>query len=149
MLQTIFYIPNEIGGIPLFGFGLLLAVCVIACVVTLVLLARRPGLNADTLGYIPLFAVLGAIVWLVLPHVCEDEGLPIRGYGTMLLVAVLAAIGLTVWRGRKLGLDPDMLIMLSFWVILPGILGARVFYIVEYWEDFQQPTLMVQLHRYG
>jgi phosphatidylglycerol:prolipoprotein diacylglycerol transferase len=35
--------------------------------------------------------------------------------------------------------------MLSFWMILPGILGARVFYIVEYWKDFQQPTLMETL----
>ena len=136
MLQTIFFIPNEIGGIPLFGFGLLLALCAIAGVVTVGWFAWRQGFNSDTLGYIPLFVILGAIVWFVLPHVCEPEGLPIRGYGTMLLVAVLAAIGLTIWRGRKLGLDPDMLVMLSFWMILPGILGARLFYIIQYREDF-------------
>ena len=136
MLQTIYFIPNEIGGIPLFGFGLLLALCAIACVVTVAWLAWRQGFNADTLGYIPLFAVLGAIVWFILPHVCEPEGLPIRGYGTMLLFAVLASIGLTVWRGRRQGLDPDMLIMLCFWMILPGILGARIFYIIQYREDF-------------
>ncbi len=136
MLQTIFFIPDNIGGIPLFGFGLLLAVCVIACVVTVGWLGWRQGFNADTLGYIPLFAVLGAIVWFILPHVCEPEGLPIRGYGTMLLVAVLASIGLTAWRGRKLALDPDMLIMLCFWMIVAGIVGARVFYIVEYRHEY-------------
>ena len=136
MLQTIFYIPDKIGGIPLFGFGLLLAVCVIACMITVGWLAWRQGFNADTLGYIPLFAVLGAIVWFVLPYVCEPEGLPIRGYGTMLLVAVLASIGLTAWRGRKLALDPDMLIMLCFWMIVAGIVGARVFYIIEYRHEY-------------
>jgi len=149
MLQTVFYIPNQIGGIPLFGFGLLLALCAIACVVTVGLLAWRQGLNADTLGYLPLFAVLGAIIWFVLPHVCEPEGLPIRGYGTMLLVAVLAAIGLTVWRGRKLGLDPDMLIMLSFWMILPGIIGARIFYIIEYREDFDTLASLLNFTKGG
>lgn len=149
MLQTIFFIPNKIGGIPLFGFGLLLALCAIACVVTVGWLAWRQGLNADTLGYIPLFAVLGAIIWFVLPHVCEPEGLPIRGYGTMLLVAVLAAIGLTVWRGRKLGLDPDMLIMLCFWMILPGILGARVFYIIQYREDFNTISSLLNFTKGG
>ncbi len=149
MLQTIFYIPNQIGGVPLFGFGLLLALCAIACVVTVAWLTWRQGLNADTLGYLPLFAVLGAIVWFVLPHVCEPEGLPIRGYGTMLLVAVLAAIGLTVWRGRKLGLDPDTLIMLCFWMILPGIIGARIFYIIEYREDFNTVASLLNFTKGG
>jgi len=149
MLQTIFHIPNEIGGIPLFGFGLLLALCAVACVATVGWLAWRQGFNADTLGYIPLFAVLGAIVWFVLPHVCEPEGLPIRGYGTMLLVAVLAAIGLTVWRGRRLGLDPDMLVMLCFWMILPGIIGARVFYIIEYRDDFETLSSLLNFTKGG
>ena len=149
MLQTIFFIPNEIGGIPLFGFGLLLAVCAVACVATVGFLAWRQGFNSDTLGYIPLFAILGAIVWFVLPHVCEPQGLPIRGYGTMLLVAVLASIGLTVWRGRKLGLDPDMLIMLCFWMILPGILGARLFYIIQYREDFETVASLINFTKGG
>ena len=149
MLQTIFHIPNEIGGIPLFGFGLLLALCAVACVATVGWLAWRQGFNADTLGYIPLFAVLGAIVWFVLPHVCEPEGLPIRGYGTMLLVAVLASIGLTVWRGRRLGLDPDMLVMLCFWMILPGIIGARVFYIIEYRDDFETLSSLLNFTKGG
>ena len=149
MLQTIYFIPNEIGGIPLFGFGLLLALCVIACVLTVGWLAWRQGFNSDTLGYIPLFAVLGGIVWFVLPHVCEPEGLPIRGYGTMLLIAVLASIGLTVWRGSKLGLDPDMLVMLSFWMILPGIIGARIFYIIQYRDDFDTLASLLNFTKGG
>lgn len=149
MLQTIYFIPNEIYGIPLFGFGLLLALCAIACVVTVAWLGWRQGFNSDTLGYIPLFLILGAIVWFVLPHVCEPEGLPIRGYGTMLLIAVLASIGLTAWRGRKLGLDPDMLVMLCFWMILPGILGARVFYIIEYHDDFDSLASLLNFTKGG
>lgn len=149
MLQTIFYIPNQIGGIPLFGFGLLLALCAIACVVTVGWLAWRQGFNADTFGYIPLFAILGAIVWFVLPFVAEPEGLPIRGYGTMLLVAVLLSIGLAVWRGGKLGIDPDTLVMLCFWMILPGIIGARVFYIIEYREDFDTLSSLLNFTKGG
>ena len=149
MLQTIYFIPKEIAGIPLFGFGLLLALCAIACVVTVGWLAWRQGFNSDTLGYIPLFLVLGAIVCFVLPRVCEPEGLPIRGYGTMLLVAVLASIGLTVWRGRKLALDPDMLVMLSFWMILPGIIGARIFYIIEYHDDFDSLESLLNFTKGG
>jgi len=28
-----------------------------------------------------------------------------------------------------------------FWMFVPGILGARVFYVIEYWSSFQGPTL--------
>ncbi len=132
--------PNQVAGIPLFGWGLLLAVVGAGSVLLLAWLVWRQGLNADTLGYLPLLAALAAVVWFVLPRICEPEGLPIRGYGTLLLLAILAAIGLTIWRGRRLGLDPDRLLMLCFWMILPGIVGARVFYVIEYWEDFQRAT---------
>jgi len=145
MLQTVFYIPETVPGtsIPVFGFGLLLGLIALASLLLLGWLTWRQGLCADTFGYVPLLAVLAAIVWFVLPYIVEPgKGLPIRGYGTMLLAAVLAGTGLTVWRGRRLGLDPDRLLMLCFWMIVPGILGARIFYIVQYWEEeFRQPTL--------
>lgn len=145
MMQTLFHIPNQVAGVPLFGWGLLLALVAAGGLLLLAWLAWRQGLNADTLGYLPLLAALAAVIWFVLPRICEPEGLPIRGYGTLLLAAILAAIGMTIWRGRRLGLDPDRLVMLCFWMILPGIVGARVFYVIEYWEDFQRATVIATI----
>ncbi len=137
MLQTLFYIPDQIAGVPLFGAGILLILWAIASVVLLARMLWRQGFNADTRGYALLLAILGGAIWLLLPRLCEPgKGLPIRGYGVMLLVAVVAASGLAVWRGRRLGIDTDTVFGIVFWLFVPGILGARLFYVIEYWPSF-------------
>jgi prolipoprotein diacylglyceryltransferase len=29
------------------------------------------------------------------------------------------------------GLDPDLVVSLAFWMFVPGIIGARLFYVIE------------------
>ena len=135
MLQTLFYIPCEVFGLPVFGFGLLLAVWAVASVALLAWMVRRQGFNADTGGYVQVLAVLGVAIAFVLPLLCEPRGLPIRGYGMMMLLAVLCGLGLATYRARRVGVDPEMIFALAFWIILPGILGARAIYVTEYWSD--------------
>jgi phosphatidylglycerol:prolipoprotein diacylglycerol transferase len=142
--RILFHIPLEIkhvpvlGDVPVFGLGLLLAVWVLFSVGLLLWLIRRQGLNADTLGYLPLLLLVGAIIWGVLPAVCDQEGFPIRGYGVMMLVAVVSGTGLLLWRGRRVGLHPDLILSLAFWMFLPGIVAARLFYVIQYWPAYQQ-----------
>lgn len=61
---------------------------------------------------------------------------PVRGYGVMLLVAVLAGTLLSVRRGRAARLDPDHVVGLAFWVFVAGLVGARLFFVIEYHEEF-------------
>ena len=132
MCQTLFYIPAE-----LFGFGPLLAVWAVAGVILLVWLVRRQGFNADTWSYLPILLLMGAIIAWVLPALCErGQGLPVRGYGVMIMLAVIAAVSLAAWRGKRRGLDPDLIFSLAFWMLVPGIVGARAFYVIEYWPDY-------------
>jgi phosphatidylglycerol:prolipoprotein diacylglycerol transferase len=58
------------------------------------------------------------------------------------MIAVLAGVGLPFYRGVQRGLDPEMLLSLATWMFVSGIVGARLFYVIEYWERFQKPTLM-------
>ncbi|MCE5268092.1 MAG: prolipoprotein diacylglyceryl transferase [Planctomycetaceae bacterium] len=140
MLQTLFLIPAQLGGYPVFGFGLLLTVWAVVGVALLAWLTWRQGLNADTLGYVPVLLLLGAIIAWLLPTICERTpdgvpiGLAIRGYGVMILLAVVAGTGLAAWRARRVGLDPEMIFSLAFWMLVPGIIGARAFYVIEYWQ---------------
>ncbi|HUY35882.1 MAG TPA: prolipoprotein diacylglyceryl transferase family protein [Pirellulales bacterium] len=141
MLQTLFHIPLKFREAPLFGFGWLLAAWAVFSAVLLIVLARRRGFDAEVRGYLPLMAMIGLVIWLVLPNLCDDEGLPIRGYGVMLLAGVTSGVGLAAHRARRMGLDPEMIFSLAFWVFIAGIVGARLFYIIEYWREFQKPTL--------
>lgn len=141
MLQTLFHIHREIGGYPVFGVGLALGLWAVLSMALMIYLVRRQGFNADTWSYVPLLALIGAaIVWLI-PAVSDPVGLPIRGYGMMLLVAIASATGLLAWRARRAGLDPEIALSILFWAFVPGIIGARAFYVIEYWPDFHQATL--------
>jgi len=131
--DTLFYIPNELDGMPLFGVGLLLGLWVVLGVGATAWLLWRQGLSADTLTYLGLFALVAAAIVWVLPALSKPRGLPIRSYGVMMLLAVVAATALAAWRARRRGQDPDMVFTLLFWLLIPGILGARAFYVIEYW----------------
>jgi phosphatidylglycerol---prolipoprotein diacylglyceryl transferase len=140
MWQTLFHIPLEIGGLPVFGAGVLLVGWMIFSLGLLAWLARRQGFNADTLSYVPILVIVAAVIGWLLPALCDQDGFPIHGYGMMLLMAVLAALGLAVWRGKRLGLEPDLIYSLSLWMILPGIVAARAFYVIEYWDTQYYPV---------
>jgi phosphatidylglycerol:prolipoprotein diacylglycerol transferase len=60
-------------------------------------------------------------------------GLKVFGYGSMLVVGFLCSTWLGLWRARRERLDPEVIWDLGFWVFLCGMIGARVFYCVEYW----------------
>ena len=140
MLETIFHIPLTVAGLPVFGFGWLLMIWAIGSLALVGWLVRRHGWNAETKSHLPLLATIGLVIAFVLPNVCDEYGLPIRGYGTMLLSGVISGVWLASYRARRLGLDPEIIISLAFWLFVAGIVGARLFYIIEYWSEFQQPT---------
>ena len=53
MRQTLFYIPSELWGVPLFGFGVLLAVWAVASLVFLGARIRQYGFDAETADTCP------------------------------------------------------------------------------------------------
>lgn len=142
MHQTLLFIPEQIGGMPVFGWGLLLAVWAAVSLGVVAWSLWRHGLTWNETGqYVVLLGVLGLVIWQVMPRiVVPGLGLPIRSYGVMLLLAILAGTGLSVWRGRQRGWNAETVATLCFWGVVCGIVGARAFYVIEYWPDFQRPT---------
>jgi phosphatidylglycerol---prolipoprotein diacylglyceryl transferase len=142
MWQTLFVIPRQIAGIDVFGFGWLLAIWLVVSAALLAWSWRRHGWT-ETRSQLGGAVVVGLIIAFVMPYLMDEyhDGLAIRGYGAMLLLAVLAGIGLTVYRARRVGLDPEIVFSLGTWLFICGILGARLFYIIEYWPKFQKATL--------
>ncbi len=145
MLQTFFYIPDRLFGMPLFGWGLLLAVWAVASVLTLAYQTWRHGFGQEVLSYLPLLALIGAAIWFLLPSLEQVEhlptgenvvlGLPIRGYGVMLLIGLVSAVGLGVYRAKQRGIDPEIIYSLAIWLFIGGFGGARLFYVTEYWTQ--------------
>lgn len=62
-------------------------------------------------------------------------GIKVFGYGTMLFLAFLASTRLAAWISRREKLDPEVIYDLTIWVFIGGLFGARVFYVIQYWES--------------
>jgi phosphatidylglycerol:prolipoprotein diacylglycerol transferase len=60
---------------------------------------------------------------------------PVYGFGLMVVVAFYAALATAVWRSRREKLDPGVIYDLSVWMLVGGMVGARLFYVVEYWGE--------------
>ncbi|HEX3658887.1 MAG TPA: prolipoprotein diacylglyceryl transferase family protein [Pirellulales bacterium] len=127
--------------IPLADSGLMLGVWAIFSVATLLYQVRKHGLGREALAYVPLLLLIGAVVAFVLPVIADPQGLPIRGYGVMLLLGVVSGLALTLVRARRRGLDPEMINNLAFWLFLGGIVGARLFYIIEYRDQYHRDSI--------
>ena len=133
MCSELFRIPYAWHGIPIFGVGVLLAIWAIASAATIFGLMRRHGSAAEIFGSLPVLLLLGAAI-LLLPRVFPD-GLPVRGYGLMLLLGIVAGVAMAMYRAQQGGLDPEVILSLSIWLVVSGVIGARMFYVAEYWDE--------------
>jgi phosphatidylglycerol:prolipoprotein diacylglycerol transferase len=137
---TLFHIPAEFAGLPVFGFGWLLLAWVALAIAVSLWLARGSEGRREIAGYFPFFVIVGGVIAFGLPNLVEKPlGLPIRGYGVMLMIATVSAVALAAYRAWQVGFDPEVIYSLALVMFLAGILGARLFYVVEYWQEEFSP----------
>jgi phosphatidylglycerol:prolipoprotein diacylglycerol transferase len=133
MCSELLLIPYEWGGVPIFGYGALLVLWAIVGVGGLARSVWRNGWTAEASSLVPLLLLTGAAI-IGLPRLFPN-GLPIRGYGLMVLIGAVAGVALAKYRARQLGLDQDLILSLALWLFIGGVIGARLFYVVEYWQE--------------
>jgi prolipoprotein diacylglyceryl transferase len=61
--------------------------------------------------------------------------LRIYSYGLMLVAGFLVGIYLARWRARRSGEDPDVITRCGLLALVGGIVGGRVAYVVQHWQD--------------
>jgi phosphatidylglycerol:prolipoprotein diacylglycerol transferase len=145
--QTLFHIPHDRFDIPVFGVGWALAAFLVASGVYLAVQIRRHGVDQEVRGYLPIMLLVSLAIIFVLPQLEEvvdgkPEGIPIRGYGVMMLLGIVAGVSLAAYRAQRMGVDPDVIYSVAFYAFVCGVVGARAFYIIQYWGEFQQETLL-------
>ncbi|MDA1179858.1 MAG: prolipoprotein diacylglyceryl transferase [Planctomycetota bacterium] len=145
MMQDLCYLPSRIAGVPLFGFGILFVVwCSLAAAWSLWHVARHGWRNADLGGHLVSIGLVAAVLVflgrMTLDRNGVERGIPIRGYGVFLLLGITSGMVLAIYRGSLRGLSAEVMQRLAMWMFVPGVVGARLFYVIQYRAEFQRDT---------
>lgn len=75
---------------------------------------------------------------------------PIHSYGLLIAVGFLLAISLAWRHGRDEGEDPDRIVDLCYTILMAGLLGARLVFIVTMWRSYlAHPAEIVKIWKGG
>ncbi|HEY1381295.1 MAG TPA: prolipoprotein diacylglyceryl transferase family protein [Gemmataceae bacterium] len=78
----------------------------------------------------------------VLFRIPPGTGLPVYGFGVMLLIAISTAAWLAGRRAEREGVaKSESLYDFFVWVVLGGLIGARLFYVIWFRDQFANPFL--------
>ena len=143
MQQTLFIIPHWLLNGPLLIGWLCVGVLLFAWQYF------KHGNSNETWSFLPVFLIVAAAIYFVIPRVevfginpdnptgpLIVQGLAVRGYGLMLLTAIVAGVGLVMSRCEKIGVTRDQITQLGFWMMLCGIAGARAFFVIQKSDQF-------------
>jgi len=72
------------------------------------------------------------------PIIFQLGPLAIRWYGLLIATAVLIGVTLSQYLAKLRHVNPDLLGDLVVWLVLAAIPGARLYYVLFEWEQYQQ-----------
>lgn len=94
------------------------------------------------------FVGTSIVAGLIAPRIVSDGlSVPIFGYGVMILVGFLAGTLVAQWRLRTLGYDGELAFSIGTWVLISGVVGARLFFLFQHGGEAigNAPTLAAKL----
>jgi phosphatidylglycerol:prolipoprotein diacylglycerol transferase len=75
------------------------------------------------------------------PVLFKIGGFAVHTYGVFIAIAVLAAMIISRYEAKRLGVDPDKIVDACFYVIIAAIVGSRILYIFTNLEFFLEAPL--------
>ena len=148
MLQTLFHISPNWFGVP--GMIAWLALC--GLWLGVVAIRDRKNLKPEFMATLPIMIVGCVAVMYLLPNLSKssinpadplgdpiNRGLAIRGYGVMLMLAVLSGMGIVFLRCQKIKYPAEYIFQLAIWMVVCGMLGARLFFVIQNYDQFFKP----------
>ena len=78
------------------------------------------------------------------PVLFDIFGYPVHTYAVMIATGFVVAIWLTARYGEKQGYDRDMLLDLSWWLLVSGLVGSRIAFMIVNWDQYYYPCVDVE-----
>ncbi len=84
------------------------------------------------------------------PVALQIGGLEIRWYSLAIVLGIIVAILLAAREAKRKGLSSSDIYGLAPWVIVAGMVGARLFHVVDRWDLYSgNPALIFQIQQGG
>ncbi len=83
------------------------------------------------------------------PIICQIGPFKIYSYGFMLALAFLLSSGIAALNSKKQGILPDHIFNFTFTCFLFGIIGARIFYVIENFSYYSKNLIEIIMLQYG
>ena len=94
MLTTLFHIPTKLSfgsaSFPIFGWGAFFFIWLFLGITAFVLTCQKKGYKEAIRSLLLPLVISGAVIVWGLPALDDGNGIPVRGYGTMLIAAAVA-----------------------------------------------------------
>jgi phosphatidylglycerol:prolipoprotein diacylglycerol transferase len=71
------------------------------------------------------------------PILIKIGGLSIYSFGFMLALSFLLGIYVSTYRAKKVGLNPQHILDLSVYLIIAGVVGSRLLYVVFHLDEYE------------
>lgn len=77
----------------------------------------------------------------VLFRIPPDDGIPVYGFGMMLFIVFVVTTWLAGRRAEREGMPREKIQDFVLWTFIGGLVGARIFYVIQYWHTLSNPLV--------
>jgi phosphatidylglycerol:prolipoprotein diacylglycerol transferase len=92
---------------------------------------------------------MNGIVININPIILHIGGFELRWYGVAIALAVVAAVIIGARRGKKKGIPANEIYFLAPWVLIGGLVGARLFHVVDNFGYYMANPLLIIAFQQG
>ena len=127
---------ESVGNELLVGFGWAIALWLLIAVVSLSVMWKVSRDSKQVFSSLLFWAIVPTAIALIpvlgLPIV--HSGIPVFGYGFMMFIGFSSGTLMAGRRAKTVGLNPEVIWDLMMWLLIPGIIGARIVYLLQNWN---------------
>ncbi len=92
---------------------------------------------------------MNGIVINIDPVIFHIGGFELRWYSLTIMLAVVAAVLISAHLGKKKGIATGEIYSLALWVVTSGLVGARLFHVIDQWAYYAGNPLQILQFQQG